>query len=40
MRKMSRPVCRVNAYVAGFDVHKRATTFCILDRKHGVPKEA
>ena len=33
MRKMSRPVQKVNAFVAGLDVHSKEITFCILDRK-------
>jgi transposase len=32
MRKMSRVVEKVNAHVAGLDVHKRRITYCILDR--------
>jgi transposase len=33
MRKMNRPVQKVNGHVAGFDVHKSTITFCVLDRK-------
>lgn len=32
MRKMSRVVEKVNAHVAGLDVHKLRITYCILDR--------
>jgi len=33
MRKMSRPVHKVNGWVVGLDVHARQVTFCLLDRK-------
>jgi transposase len=33
MRKMSRPVRKVNSQVVGLDVHKREITYCILDRR-------
>ena len=33
MRKMSRVPTKVNAHVAGLDVHKEQITYCILDRK-------
>jgi transposase len=33
MRKMSRPVQKVNGWVVGLDVHARQVTFCLLDRQ-------
>jgi transposase len=33
MRKMNRVVEKVNAHVAGLDVHKLRITYCILDRE-------
>lgn len=35
MRKMNRPLQKVNGHTVGLDVHSRSITFCILDRKGG-----
>ena len=33
MKKMSRPIRKVNAFVVGLDVHAKQITYCVLDRR-------